>query len=76
MDSLLAFVVPSFAGRRIAFYGRVQTPTLGYIVGRRRKLALKYNSVTVISNGVDCNVRFLNLMILKHGWMMMGSIVK
>lgn len=63
MDRLVGFRCSKFCRSwRLRSMGRVQTPTLGYIVEREEEREAhtpkEYNSVTVISNGVDCNVRF------------------
>ena len=66
MDRLVGFRCSKFCRSwRLRSMGRVQTPTLGYIVEREEEREAhtpkEYNSVTVISNGVDCNVRFHEL---------------
>ncbi len=63
MDRLVGFRCSKFCRSwRLRSMGRVQTPTLGYIVEREQEreshIPKEYNSVNVISNGIDCSVRF------------------
>ena len=63
MDRLVGFRCSKFCRSwRLRSMGRVQTPTLGYIVEREHEreahVPKEYNSVNVLSNGIDCSVRF------------------
>jgi len=63
MDRLVGFRCSKFCRSwRLRSMGRVQTPTLGYIVEREQEreahVPKEYNSVNVLSNGIDCGVRF------------------
>jgi len=63
MDRLVGFRCSKFCRSwKLKSMGRVQTPTLGYIVEkeieREAHVPKEYNSVGAISNGVDLKVRF------------------
>ena len=63
MDRLVGFRCSKFCRSwKLRSMGRVQTPTLGYIVEREIErdshVPKEYNSVTAISNGIELNVRF------------------
>ena len=63
MDRLVGFRCSKFCRSwKLKSMGRVQTPTLGYIVEkeieREAHVPKEYNSVEALSNGVDLKVRF------------------
>ena len=63
MDRLVGFRCSKFCRSwKLKSMGRVQTPTLGYIVEkeieREAHVPKEYNSVEAVSNGVDLKVRF------------------
>jgi len=63
MDRLVGFRCSKFCRSwKLRSMGRVQTPTLGFIVEREIErdshVPKEYNSVSAISNGIELNVRF------------------
>jgi len=63
MDRLVGFRCSKFCRSwKLRSMGRVQTPTLGYIVEREIErdshIPKEYNSVSAISNDIELNVRF------------------
>jgi DNA topoisomerase-1 len=63
MDRLVGFRCSKFCRSwKLRSMGRVQTPTLGYIVDRELEreahVPKEYNSVSVFSNGIELKVRF------------------